>query len=76
MNLKPALKLSLDVAPAEAELRRCETLLDLADAWWIHADNMNGARREYLQEVYNAVLIEIERKNAQRANVLKFARTL
>jgi hypothetical protein len=66
MNLKPALKLSLDVAPAEAELRRCETLLDLADAWWIHADNMNGARREYLQEVYNAVLKEIERKDGQR----------
>ena len=56
MNLKPALKLSIDVANAERELRRSETIDELQDAWFVHCDNFNGKRREYLQGVYDQML--------------------
>jgi hypothetical protein len=76
MNLKPALKISLELLPAEQALRRAETHEELADAWWEFCDNFNGKRREYLQEVHNEVLKQIERKNAMRVDVLRAARTL
>jgi hypothetical protein len=65
MNLRPALKISLELLPAEQALRRAETHEELADAWWIHCDNFNSARREYLQEVHNEVLKGIMLRHAR-----------
>lgn len=76
MNLKPALKISLELQPAEQALRRAETINELADAWWVFCDDHNGARREYLQGVHNEKLVEIERKEAERNRMMRHARTL
>lgn len=76
MNLKPALKLSIDVANAERELRRSETIDELQDAWFIHADDFNGRRREYLQSVYDEVLRTIRTRDALADQMVAFARTL
>jgi hypothetical protein len=76
MNLKPALKLSIEVANAERELRRCETVDELQDAWFIHCDNFNGKRREYLQSVYDEMLRVIRTRDAMADDLIAYARTL
>lgn len=76
MNLRPALQLSLELAPAEAALRRCEDETELADAWFIWADNTNGARRDHLLSVHADVLTSIRRKEANRNRMLRHTRTL
>ena len=76
MNLKPALKLSIDVANAERELRRSETIDELQDAWFVHCDNFNGKRREYLQGVYDQMLGVIRTREALADDLVAYARTL
>lgn len=76
MNLKPALKLSAEIAPAEAALSRAETLDELQDAWFVHCDNFNGARREQLQSVYDRQLTTIRIRQEIADDVLAYARTL
>jgi len=76
MNLKPALKLSIDVANAERELRRSETIDELQDAWFVHADDFNGKRREYLQGVYDQMLGVIRTREALADDLVAYARTL
>ncbi len=76
MNLKPALILSLDVAPAEAALKRSETLSELQDAWFVFADNFNGARRKHLLSVYDQQVRTIQVREKIAADVLAYARTL
>lgn len=76
MNLKPALKISLELQPAEQALRRAETINELADAWWVFCDNYNGERRKHLQSVHNEMLTIIERKEAERNRAMRHARTL
>jgi hypothetical protein len=76
MNLKPALKLSFDVANAERELRRSETIDELQDAWFVHADDFNGKRREYLQGVYDQMLGVIRTREALADDLVAYARTL
>ena len=76
MNLKPALKLSFDVANAERELRRSETIDELQDSWFVHADDFNGRRREYLQGVYDQMLGVIRTREALADDLVAYARTL
>jgi len=76
MNLRPALKISLEVNNAERELRRSETTDELQDAWFIHCDNFNGKRREYLQGVYDEVQRVIRTRDAMADEMVAFARTL
>jgi len=76
MNIKPALKLSIDVANAERELRRSETIDELQDAWFVHADDFNGKRREYLQGVYDQMLGVIRTREALADDLVAYARTL
>jgi hypothetical protein len=76
MNIKPALKLSIDVANAERELRRSETIDELQDAWFVHCDNFNGKRREYLQGVYDQMLGVIRTREALADDLVAYARTL
>jgi hypothetical protein len=76
MNLKPALKLSIEVANAERELRRCETVDELQDAWFIHCDNFNGKRREYLHGVHDEMLRTIQTRDAMADDLVAYARTL
>lgn len=74
MNLKPALKLSVEIAPAEAALRRADTVDELQDAWFEHCDDYNGARRAHLQRVYDEMLTGIKIRDGVRAEMLGLAR--
>lgn len=76
MSLKSALHMSVDVANAERELRRSETIDELQDAWFVHADNFNGKRREYLQGVYDQMLGVIRTREALADDLVAYARTL
>ena len=76
MNLKSALHMSVDVANAERELRRAETIDELQDAWFIFGDNFNGKRREYLQGVYDQMLGVIRTREALADDLVAYARTL
>lgn len=76
MNLKPALQLSVEIAPAEAALRRAETMDELQNAWFIEADNFNGARREQLQAVYDQQASFIRERERKAKVVHGWARTL
>jgi hypothetical protein len=49
---------------------------ELQDAWFIHCDNFNGARREYLQGVYDEMLRTIQTRDAMADDLVAYARTL
>lgn len=64
------------IAEQEAILARCDTQVELEDAWFAHCDHFHDGSKErrHLQSVYAARLAVVKATAAQREQVMRWAR--